>query len=86
MRLSLHTDVAVVTQPLSSNDDSDSEYYSVRIIPPIVGMASIVVAVVMFGVAWWYCRNYELRMRRKGIYKCKLHMTCLQRHKMAGTS
>ena len=64
-------DIIAVTQPLASSE-RDSDYYIVRIVPPIVGAALIVVAVVMFGLLWRYCRDYKLRMKRKGMYKCKL--------------
>ena len=63
--------VVAVTQPLASSE-RDPDYYIVRTVPPIVGAALIVVAVVMFGLLWRYCRDYKLRMKRKGIYKCKL--------------
>ena len=55
-----------------ASSERDPDYYIVRTVPPIVGAALIVVAVVMFGLLWRYCRDYKLRMKRKGIYKCKL--------------
>ena len=58
---------------LGSNEERDSGYYVVRILPPVVGVSVVGVAVVISGLYIWYFRKYNIRKRRKGIYKCELY-------------
>ena len=67
------SDLPNVTDTLGSNEERDSGYYVVRILPPVVGVSVVGVAVVISGLYIWYFRKYNIRKRRKGIYKCELY-------------
>ena len=69
--VTMPTDLPTVTEALSS-EERNADFYAVRILPLVLGVALIIVAMVMLGLLWWRCRNDKLRMKRKGMYKCEL--------------
>ena len=50
-------------------EEKDVTFYLVRILPPLLVAAVIVVAVAMTAVICWHTRTYT--KRRKGVYQCE---------------